>query len=963
MEENPVIKTLEVENPSPNFDNSEEFLGGSIIETVESDEVLGMRENPFDETVIFKDSLMDFDKYSDVIVAQETKTLKIDEIVRNVEFDTMQLENPVSDCCEKEGIQDDLVVKTLEKEGIDDDSVVKTLEEFPETMKLGNPVSECCDDAQAAKTLEEFTQDVVTEVGNVLECDGNDGDKSENVRLDEILRLSGESEDADFEGRVHVDELIENSINFGRGCGDAGDNANVDKRNVNTDGIVGPLRQYLPKHCGCYECFEREQSRKRCNCGQCFDGEDNYDEGRGMMGYYSNSYDNRIDHPYYNHQLMAQLYRNNDRFSRRRMDNPISKREHDWRMKRDPEYRNYYIYSRQYPIEGEAEDSPLNNLSFMNGGDGFMEREDRQNRNRNRNRSSELSESEQCLVGAGLANLGNTCFLNAVIQCFIHTASFVEGIQSLKHEASSHGKDEFCVLCAVCRQVEYSLTFLGKIIAPYNLVDNLNHISSDFRRYQQEDAHEFLQCLLDKIDSHWFTHEVNADEASSSHDSLMKQVFGGRLLSQLHCCECGHNSDSYEPVNNLSLEIEDVDDLESALKSFTTVENLQDFTCGSCNEKVRVEKQLLLDQGPSVAALHLKRFKSDGIRTEKIDKMVKYPLEFDLEPYTNGARNDNENLKYELYAFVVHIGLSSTLGHYFCYIRTSPNTWYRFDDSKVTRVSESTALDQEAYILFYARNGTPWFSDLLEKWRALLEQKSNASPKSVLDTTNLPATTSVQPGVNLNGCKDTDITSSALVIYAEPLSCLKPDELQKENPSVLAQESTEANTSGVSSLSEPVHNDVLVRNTEVDFQVLEEANGCSNEPSTCQKNDNLSVGGPKYDGVDVNPCISTEPKSSEESAAEQVTYEIPLDHLKVEEKASSLTTVKGRSGKARRDLDRKEAAKYVKLSGIPFDRRRILMACLSKKRRKSSCSTHKQFPKKRVKISPKRPLRAVAATV
>lgn len=41
-------------------------------------------------------------------------------------------------------------------------------------------------------------------------------------------------------------------------------------------------------------------------------------------------------------------------------------------------------------------------------------------------------------------------------------------------------------------------------------------------------------------------------------------------------------------------------------------------------------------------------------------------------------------LKYNLYAIVVHIGLSSTSGHYFCFIRTSPERWHKLDDSKVT---------------------------------------------------------------------------------------------------------------------------------------------------------------------------------------------------------------------------------------------------------------------------------------
>lgn len=96
---------------------------------------------------------------------------------------------------------------------------------------------------------------------------------------------------------------------------------------------------------------------------------------------------------------------------------------------------------------------------------------------------------------------------------------------------------------------------------------------------------------------------------------------------------------------DLSLEIEDVDMLSSALESFTKVEMIEDpemkFTCDNCKEEVSVEKQLMLDQVPLVAAFHLKRFKTDGSFVEKIDKHVEFPLELDLLPYTKGRENNN----------------------------------------------------------------------------------------------------------------------------------------------------------------------------------------------------------------------------------------------------------------------------------------------------------------------------------
>lgn len=115
------------------------------------------------------------------------------------------------------------------------------------------------------------------------------------------------------------------------------------------------------------------------------------------------------------------------------------------------------------------------------------------------------------------------------------------------------------------------------------------------------------------------------------------------LYIQLCCCDCGHCSQTYEPLVDLSLEIENVDSLSSALKSFTNVERIGDsetkFKCENCKEEVLVEKQLKLEKIPLVATFHLKRFKVDGSFVEKIEKHVEFPLELDLQAYTLGGQD------------------------------------------------------------------------------------------------------------------------------------------------------------------------------------------------------------------------------------------------------------------------------------------------------------------------------------
>ncbi|KAE8729652.1 putative DNA-directed RNA polymerase I subunit rpa49 [Hibiscus syriacus] len=330
-------------------------------------------------------------------------------------------------------------------------------------------------------------------------------------------------------------------------------------------------------------------------------------------------------------------------------------------------------------------------------------------------------ENEPTGVGAGLENLGNTCFINAILQCVTHTVPFVLGLRSLNvHKKLCDGDiNSFSLLRAIHDHIEHSLSSSGGVVSPYKIIENLNCISPSFESNQQEDAHEFFQGLLNKLE---------------------------------FCC-----SDLkllYEPFNDLSLEIEDADTLPSALESFTKVEKIDDpvakFNCENCKHKVSIEKQLMLDQAPLVATFHLKRFKTKGAYVEKIEKHVVFPLGLDLQPYTGVNETSNEELKYQLYAVVKHSGFRPNSGHYLCYIRSSPDTWHNFNDSRVICVEEEEVLSQEAYILFYAREGIPWFSTSIEVQNPGADRGiSDPSPTSVLD--NIVCASNVLVGNNTDG--------------------------------------------------------------------------------------------------------------------------------------------------------------------------------------------------------------------
>jgi ubiquitin carboxyl-terminal hydrolase 36/42 len=112
----------------------------------------------------------------------------------------------------------------------------------------------------------------------------------------------------------------------------------------------------------------------------------------------------------------------------------------------------------------------------------------------------------------------------------------------------------------------------------------------------------------------------------------------------LTCRDCGHCSDIVEPFLDLSLEIDQVDDLIAALESFTKVEKIGDIenklTCERCKVQVCKDKRLVIDEAPDVLAFQLKRFTTLGNSVQKIDKHVAYPSELDLKPFHSSPEKE-----------------------------------------------------------------------------------------------------------------------------------------------------------------------------------------------------------------------------------------------------------------------------------------------------------------------------------
>ena len=100
---------------------------------------------------------------------------------------------------------------------------------------------------------------------------------------------------------------------------------------------------------------------------------------------------------------------------------------------------------------------------------------------------------------------------------------------------------------------------------------------------------------------------------------------------------------------------------------------------------------------PRILIIHLKRFDNEH---KKIKKHISYTSTLDFSKLVS---EKSEAQKYNLISIIVHEGMSTNSGHYFCYVKNSNDLWYLMNDASVSQVSLANVLKQNPYMLFYEK--------------------------------------------------------------------------------------------------------------------------------------------------------------------------------------------------------------------------------------------------------------------
>lgn len=330
-------------------------------------------------------------------------------------------------------------------------------------------------------------------------------------------------------------------------------------------------------------------------------------------------------------------------------------------------------------------------------------------------------------VACGLANLGNTCYLNATLQVLVHVPPLVRFVLQQPPAVPSGDRPatekevqaaEDAELYAAARRV-FALTWAhagrSMVVSPGELVGALRpplarHGIANVR--DQSDAHE-LYCIL-----------ADAMCSGAPDRRAMADVLCGSTQQLVRCETCGATSTQVTPFTTLDIDL-GADPREGTpatvgelLRRSFAPERVAPWTCDACGRARSAAKITRLWALPAALIVCIKRTVGAGawdvsrrpvLPEETLSRSLLARLAAPGSPAASGI-DRQRGVRYRLSGVVCHFGNQGG-GHYTALVRHpeaqeagDSGSWLAYDDESVHRVG---ALPEGAhascYMLAYAR--------------------------------------------------------------------------------------------------------------------------------------------------------------------------------------------------------------------------------------------------------------------
>jgi ubiquitin carboxyl-terminal hydrolase 8 len=331
---------------------------------------------------------------------------------------------------------------------------------------------------------------------------------------------------------------------------------------------------------------------------------------------------------------------------------------------------------------------------------------------------------------SGLANLGNTCFINSCMQVLSHTYELNEflNLETYKKKLKNKCDSALIIEWDNLRQMLWNANC---VISPGKFIKTIQKIAQVkekdiFTGYSQNDLPEFLLFLIDCFHTSLSREikmvisgqpENETDKIAIKCFEMIKNMYSKEYseiwnlfyavhVSEISCLKTGKQLQiTPEPYFIIDLSIPLDNKSPSLIDCFEhyvegeTLEGENAWYNEDTKQKTDIRKKILFWSFPSILVIDLKRFNSRG---QKNQILVTFPIEhLDLSKYVIGYKKNSYH--YDLYGVCNHSG-GVLGGHYTSYVKNANGKWYHFNDTNVSEVSIiDSIVSPKAYCLFYRK--------------------------------------------------------------------------------------------------------------------------------------------------------------------------------------------------------------------------------------------------------------------
>lgn len=341
----------------------------------------------------------------------------------------------------------------------------------------------------------------------------------------------------------------------------------------------------------------------------------------------------------------------------------------------------------------------------------------------------------------GIRNIGNTCYMNTILQClrnnldlsnYFLTKKFKENLLEKQH---SFFTIAFYHLLKDIWKTEENKK--NVVVNPVEFYKQFQKTSQKLNRdvfigFNQNDAEEFLMFVFDTIHESLqyknFSLSIYGPVENQSDKiqkmffeylnkhlqiegmSIIKSLYLGFQMSTITNSYNNYSSTNFEPFLYINLEIpNNSKTLHECLENYCkkdVLENYKDSESGhEYPNNTIYHKQVKFISLPNYLIIVLKRFKhlayNHGSTLVKNNDLIKFPFVLNMNSYTVGYIN-NDNYIYDLQSVAYHTG-GLHGGHYYATAKFK-NKWRIFNDQTTGHIkveNEEQIINPDAYILFY----------------------------------------------------------------------------------------------------------------------------------------------------------------------------------------------------------------------------------------------------------------------